>query len=266
VFILLNMCEYIYLLQEREFIVTEQDIFKIGKSRQNNLERISQYPNGTQLVMQIRCKNCDLTESKLIALFAKKFKRRRDIGLEYFEGNYHEMIRNIFEEIEGKPKIQKQEVYIIDSYIKFKKVSNIHQIVITDKNMQSGYAKVSMTSDNSCKLFTIGNQGSDDDLTNFIDRQLDNVSLCKSNITDEIVVTNKVNKLRNFENNYIDCNYIIDYNKLINDICIINYDPLYFANTFSEESDKNERSIVRSYTRYVVIYIYFIVIFIILVN
>jgi len=260
------MCEYIYLLQEREFVVTQQDIFKIGKSRQNNLGRISQYPNGTQLVMQIRCKNCDVTERKLIALFTKNFKRRRDIGLEYFEGNYHDMVRYIFEEIEGKPTFQKQEVYVIDSYIKFKKVSNILQIVITDKNMQSGYAKVSMTSDNCYQLFTIGNKGSDDDLTNFIDRRLDDVSLCKSNITDEIVVTNKVNKLRNFEKNYTDCNYIIDYNKLINDICIINYDPLYFANSLSEESDKNEVSIVRSYTRYLAIYIYFIVIFIILVN
>jgi hypothetical protein len=256
------MCEYIYLLQEREFIITEQDIFKIGKTKQENLKRISTYPNGTQLIMQIQCDDCDSTELKLISLFTKNFKRRRDIGLEYFEGDCHEMIRYIFEEIEGKQTFQKQEVYIVDSYVKLKKVCDIQQIVITDKNMQSGYA---MFNDNSYKLFTIGNKGSDDDLKNFIERQLDDVSLCKSNITDEIVVTNKVNKLRNFEKNYTKCNYIIDYDGLIKDICIINYDPLCFVDSLPKESDKNERSIVRSYIRYV-IYIYFIVIFIILVN
>ena len=258
------MCEYIYLLQEREFIVTEQNIFKIGKTKQENLQRISRYPNGTQLIMQIRCEDCDLIESKLISLFTDKFKRRKDIGIEYFEGDWHKMIKYIFEEIEGKQTFQEQEVYIIDSFVKLKKVSDIHQIVITDKNMQSGYANISIFNDNSSELFIIGNKGNDDDLANFIKKQMDDISLCKSNFTDEVVVTNSVDKLRNFEKNYTKCYYIIDYDKLIKDICVIKFDPLYFTD-FLPEANKNEVSSVKSKMIYV-LYTYFIVIFIILFN
>ena len=45
------MPEYIYLLQEREFIKTLENIYKIGKSKQENLKRIQNYPNGTELII-----------------------------------------------------------------------------------------------------------------------------------------------------------------------------------------------------------------------
>ena len=72
------MPEYIYLLQEREFIKTRENIYKIGKSKQKNLKRIQNYPNGTKLIIQLECENCDINES---------FKQRTDIGTEYFEGD-----------------------------------------------------------------------------------------------------------------------------------------------------------------------------------
>ena len=254
------MCEYIYLLKEREFIKTNEDIFKIGKTKQENLTRLVNYPNGSQLIIQMKCENCDKTERILITLFTQKFKRRKDIGFEYFEGNYHEMIRYIFEEIEGKQSDEKnEEVYIIDTYMKLKKISDIGQIIIIDKNTQSGFAKVSISSDNSYKLFTFGNKGKDDDLINFIENRMKDISLCRSNITKEIVVMNKVMKLRNFEKNYTNCNYIIDYDKLIKDVCVITYDPLYFDNSLSEESDKNEGSMAKPYMLYA-IYIYVLII------
>ena len=39
-----NLYEYIYLLHEREFIKTNENIYKIGKSKQENTKRISSYP------------------------------------------------------------------------------------------------------------------------------------------------------------------------------------------------------------------------------
>lgn len=78
------MYVYIYLLQEREFVNNNTNIYKLGKSRQENLGRFKQYPKGSKLIMQLQCKNCDNTEKALIKKFKEWFKQRTDIGTEYF--------------------------------------------------------------------------------------------------------------------------------------------------------------------------------------
>ena len=86
---------YVYILIEREFIKTNENIYKIGKTKQPNLSRFSQYPNGSMLLYQSICENCDITELKIINLFKKKYIHRKDIGNEYFEGNFKDMIYDI---------------------------------------------------------------------------------------------------------------------------------------------------------------------------
>jgi hypothetical protein len=93
------MCEYIYLVQEREFVKSNEDIYKIGKSKQENLKRFNSYPNGSKLLIQCICTNCNKIERKLIKLFREKYEIQRDIGNEYFKGNYIEMIKDIHENI-----------------------------------------------------------------------------------------------------------------------------------------------------------------------
>jgi hypothetical protein len=83
---------YIYLVQEREFIKTEENIFKIGMTRRPNLERVNQYPKGSDLLIQIRCIDCITLEKELITIFKDKFIQRKDIGNEYFEGDSEIMI------------------------------------------------------------------------------------------------------------------------------------------------------------------------------
>jgi len=90
------MTEYIYLLQEREFIRLNEPIYKIGKTKQENLKRIQNYPNGTRLLLQIICNNCDNLEKELIQLFKSKYKIQTDIGKEYFKGNHLDMIKDIY--------------------------------------------------------------------------------------------------------------------------------------------------------------------------
>ena len=94
------MPEYIYLLQEREFINSGKSIYKIGKSKQNNLKRFSSYPKGSILLHQSMCPNCDTCERQILEKFKKTFDNKKDIGLEYFEGNPEDMIKIINEEIE----------------------------------------------------------------------------------------------------------------------------------------------------------------------
>jgi len=89
------MTEYIYLLQEREFIKTNENIYKLGKTTKDNLERIKQYPKGSKLLCYIACQDCHNCEKELLDIFNTNFKVRRDIGCEYFEGNYNLMIKFI---------------------------------------------------------------------------------------------------------------------------------------------------------------------------
>jgi hypothetical protein len=88
--------EYIYLLQEREFIKTNEPIYKIGKTKQECLKRIINYPNGTKLIIQIECNDCDTYEKLLITKFKNDFIHKNDIGNEYFYGNRFKMINIIY--------------------------------------------------------------------------------------------------------------------------------------------------------------------------
>jgi hypothetical protein len=89
--------EYIYLLQEREFVNSEKSIYKLGKSKQDNTARVRQYPKGSILLFQKICNNCDSNETELIKLFNEKYVKHSEIGNEYFEGNVNEMMRDIFQ-------------------------------------------------------------------------------------------------------------------------------------------------------------------------
>ena len=89
--------EYIYLLQEREFIKTKEPIYKIGKTKQECLKRITNYPNGTKLVIQIECNDCDTYEKLLITKFKKEFIHKNDIGNEYFYGDPFKMVNIIYD-------------------------------------------------------------------------------------------------------------------------------------------------------------------------
>jgi hypothetical protein len=90
------MREYIYLVQEREFIKTNEEIYKIGKSKQENLKRFNSYPKGSELLFQCVCNNCNKIENILIKLFKKKYELQKNIGNEYFKGNYIDMIKDIY--------------------------------------------------------------------------------------------------------------------------------------------------------------------------
>jgi hypothetical protein len=88
---------YIYLLQLREFVNAKQFIYKIGRTSKENNKRFHQYPKGSVLLCQIICSNCITIEKNLIQIFKEKFIHSPDIGNEYFEGNYIDMIKIIYE-------------------------------------------------------------------------------------------------------------------------------------------------------------------------
>jgi hypothetical protein len=94
-----TIIHYIYILQAREFIKTKEPIYKIGKSKQLNLGRFSQYPNGSVLYFQLVVPDCDKLEKILIRQFKGKYIQRTDIGTEYFQGDVFKMIDDIYWEV-----------------------------------------------------------------------------------------------------------------------------------------------------------------------
>jgi hypothetical protein len=91
--------QYIYLVQEREFTKTGEPIYKIGKTKQENLTRFKQYSKGSRMLCQIISKDCDEDERILLSKFRESYIPRKDVGSEYFEGDYEKMIQDIYETI-----------------------------------------------------------------------------------------------------------------------------------------------------------------------
>jgi T5orf172 domain-containing protein len=92
-----NEIEYIYLLKDRTSIELNNNIFKIGKTKQENLKRFNGYQKGFKIILLIKCNNCNDIESKIINKFKIKYIQCNDYGTEYFEGNYLQMIIDITE-------------------------------------------------------------------------------------------------------------------------------------------------------------------------
>lgn len=89
---------YIYIIHLREYFNTNQNIYKIGKTKQELFKRFKQYPKGSQLISQYDCSDCDIVEKNIINLFKNKYIQRKDIGTEYFEGDILQMKDDIYNE------------------------------------------------------------------------------------------------------------------------------------------------------------------------
>ena len=106
------MSQYIYLLQEREFIKTKENVYKVGMTKKENNKRFNQYPKGSVLLFQIICNNCKNMEKIILKKFKETFKQKKDIGNEYFEGDSKVMINMIYLSI----KDEEQETKSDDDY------------------------------------------------------------------------------------------------------------------------------------------------------
>ena len=98
----------IYLLQTREFV--KSTIYKIGKTTKPLLKRFNQYPNGSRLILQMECIDCDYCEKKLLELFRTKYTNKPEYGREYFDGEFISMTRDIFDFIMNERKLKDTKV------------------------------------------------------------------------------------------------------------------------------------------------------------
>ena len=83
-------------------------------TQKENFERFNQYPKGSVLLFQIICHDCKNMEVQVIKQFKEKFIRRKDIGSEYFEGNYKSMIDIIYSTVKSEEENNVTSVVEVD--------------------------------------------------------------------------------------------------------------------------------------------------------
>ena len=93
------MYEFIYLLQTRESLRNNEEIYKVGRTCKNELKRFNNYPKGSILHLHISCVNSCEIENKIINIFNHKFTNIDLYGKEYFEGNLLEMLTIILQQV-----------------------------------------------------------------------------------------------------------------------------------------------------------------------
>ena len=97
-----NEINYIYLIKLREFVKSNENIYKIGRTSKINYTRFKQYPKDSILLFQMICNDCKKMEKQLIVLFKHKFIQKKEIGTEYFQGDYISMITDIANAIKNE--------------------------------------------------------------------------------------------------------------------------------------------------------------------
>lgn len=104
---------YFYIIREREFIKTNENIYKIGKTTQELHKRMSAYPKDSESILSLKVPDCHEFEKIMIKTFKENFVQRTDIGTEYFEGDPNRMIDIAYSEyrrVNGEP-VQEYEQY-----------------------------------------------------------------------------------------------------------------------------------------------------------
>ena len=87
--------EYIYLLQERESLRCHDEIYKIGRTKQEGVSRIKNYPKGSKVWLMIIVNDSVKAENDLLDRFDKMFVQVSDVGREYYKGNPVQMMEEI---------------------------------------------------------------------------------------------------------------------------------------------------------------------------
>jgi hypothetical protein len=85
---------FIYIIHEREFIESNKNIYKIGRTH-NTTKRIANYPKNSIYCFFRQSNNMIKDENKLVKTFKDNFIHKNEIGNEYFEGNLTDMIKII---------------------------------------------------------------------------------------------------------------------------------------------------------------------------
>lgn len=89
------MYDSIYLLQTRESLYKNDNVFKVGRTSQDELKRFNNYPKGSKLHLHISCFDGVNVENEIMKVFSDKYSNAEIYGKEYFYGNMCDMMKDI---------------------------------------------------------------------------------------------------------------------------------------------------------------------------
>jgi hypothetical protein len=147
------MSQYIYLLQEREFIKTKEHVYKVGMTKKENHGRFNQYPKGSVLLFQMICDNCKNMEKLVLKKFKETFKQRKDIGNEYFEGEYKCMVDIIYLTIKDELNIHEEIINDEEETINTEEEQDENEEDDDKDEEQENKIKFNLLCEKICKIF-----------------------------------------------------------------------------------------------------------------
>lgn len=123
---------YIYLIREREFLLRNEPVYKIGRGEQDAdrvIKRVAKgYKKGSEIWLTIRCPILQYkdVETSLKNTFRQRFSTHGD-GSEYFQGNPREMIKIITEVVNDSWSTDERRQAKNESIAQALKEINLHR-------------------------------------------------------------------------------------------------------------------------------------------
>jgi hypothetical protein len=95
------MIGFIYLIRLREFVISNQNIYKLGATRQPFNKRMRQYSANSvkEIAFKTQIDDCFKVESELKSIFNKRFEKMNEYGCEYFKGSKDDMVNTIIQHL-----------------------------------------------------------------------------------------------------------------------------------------------------------------------
>lgn len=210
--------QYIYMIQTREFVNSNEPIYKIGKTKQMNYTRFTQYPNGSIQLFQSVCNNCDILEQKIIKLFCSKYENQKRIGKEYFKGDVCFMINDLCHMISNEIIVVPVKSFVMEKHsvtdeviTEDKIVEKIEDSVDDYLNLEVMYDGVVVEKDFECVQ--------DDETKKFLCKQCKYYSTYYGNIKQHYKTKKHMKNIENIEEQQIG----IVNKKFICTNCAVNY-------------------------------------------
>lgn len=99
---------YLYILQEREFFHSGEDVYKVGRTSRDVVDRFKEYPKGSRLlfIMHVPVDRAALLEDEVKRRFRAEFRPRVDIGSESFVGPWLEMAQLVMSVVQEDERVR----------------------------------------------------------------------------------------------------------------------------------------------------------------
>lgn len=93
----INNIEYIYVIHERTFVLTNTNIYKVGRTNDIN-RRFKQYSKGSKMLFTMPCNNSIEIEAQILNYLKSdaKYVQAKEFGNEYFICNVNDLISDIY--------------------------------------------------------------------------------------------------------------------------------------------------------------------------